>query len=135
MNYGGGPYVLMMLSRTKEAMGEGQDMATKATTTTHTKEEATNPDITNTATKATVTAITNRTQEVLAEIAVLAWEQYAVSAVSLIVASSDQSSSDLHQSYMRIFREYATSFKPTLNGMQSLERKTHFSGSEITSPC
>ena len=91
MNYGGGPYVLMMLSRTKEAMGD-RGTATRATTTTPTREEAISPDITNTAIRVKVTAITSRTQEVPAEIAAPAWEQCAVSAVSPIVASSDQPS-------------------------------------------
>ena len=84
MNYGGGPYVLVMLSRTKAGMEDRATATRAATTTTPTKveEEATSPDITNTATKDKVTATpSSRTQEVAAEIAAPVWEQCAVSVV------------------------------------------------------
>ena len=91
MNYGGGPYVLYQLSRTKEATDQDPVMATKEDTITiHTREEEEdiNQDTTSTEIKVMLMD-TSKTQEVDVEIVVHVWEQCAVSVVWPIAAYSD----------------------------------------------
>ena len=91
MNYGGGPYVLYQLSRTKEGTDQDPVMATKEDTTTIlTREEVTNPGTTNTEIKVMVMlTVTSRIHLVDVEIVAHVWEQCAVSVVWRIAASSD----------------------------------------------